>query len=178
MHDPEIIFEAIELKEGDSFLDLGCGVGDYAIYAADIVGDSGAVYAVDRNEKLLVSLIEKTDSKGLENIIGILADITMPLTLEDHCIDVCFIATVLHTLNIRVVMKSLLDEIRRVLKPCGCLVVIECKKEEAPFGPPIQMRVTPEEIEALTIPCGFKRIGFTDLGHNYMIQYEQEEHEI
>lgn len=175
MHDPEVIFKEIGLKKGDSFLDMGCGTGDYAIYAAGIVGNSGTVYAVDRWEKLLVSLIEKTDSEGLENVVGIQADITMPLPLEAHCIAVCFISTVLHTLNITIAMKPLLDEIRRVLKPGGCLVVIECKKEEAPFGPPIQMRISPEEIEALTVPCGFKRTGFTDLGYNYMVQYEVEE---
>jgi len=32
MHDPHLIFEELDLKEGDSFLDLGCGTGDYTLW--------------------------------------------------------------------------------------------------------------------------------------------------
>ena len=34
IHGPEVVFDKIGLKSGDAFLYLGCGVGDYAIYAA------------------------------------------------------------------------------------------------------------------------------------------------
>jgi ubiquinone/menaquinone biosynthesis C-methylase UbiE len=172
MHDPKVVFSEIHLNSGDSFLDLGCGVGDYAIYAAGIVGDAGVVYAVDRWEEMVRKLIETADSQGFENIVGIVSDITVPLPLEDHCIDVCFISTVLHTLDINKDMSPLLGEIRRVLKPDGRLAIIECKKEEATFGPPKHIRLSPEEIEVFTTSCGFKRTGFTDLGYNYMIQFK------
>jgi ubiquinone/menaquinone biosynthesis C-methylase UbiE len=172
MHDPEVVFGKIGLKGGDSFLDLGCGVGDYAVYAAKIVGDSGAVYALDRREEMIGNLIEETDAQGLENIIGIVADITAPLPLADHCIDVCFVSTVLHTLEVNVAMKPLLGEIRRVLKPTGCLTIIECKKENVPFGPPEHMRLSPEEVEGLATRYGFEKTGFTDLGYNYMFQFK------
>ena len=171
MHDPEVIFGKIGLKSGDSFLDMGCGPGDYAIYAAEIVGNCGAVYAIDRWGEMVSSLIEKADSHGFENIFGIVSDITAILPIADHCIDICFISTVLHTQDVNKAMKPLLDEIRRVLKPDGRLVIIECKKEDMPFGPPKQVRLSPEEIEDLTTPCGFEKTGFTDLKYNYMIQF-------
>jgi len=171
MHDPKLIFKQTGLKKGDSFLDLGCGTGDYALYAAAIVGEDGAVYAVDIWQELITNLITAADKQGLDNLIGISADITAPLPLKDRCIDVCFIATVIHTLDKDKAIGPLLAEIRRVLKPGGKLVVIECKKQDMPFGPPKHIRFTAEETESLVIPCGFKKTGFTDLGYNYLIQF-------
>ena len=171
MHDPRIVFSEIGLKSGESFLDLGCGPGDYTIHAAKIVGDSGAVYAVDRWEEMIMALLREADAQELENVVGLISDITAPLPLINYCVDVCFISTVLHTLDINKAMKPLLDEVRRVLKPTGRLAIIECKKQDQPFGPPKHVRLSPEEIERLTTLCGFKRTGFTDLGYNYLIQF-------
>jgi ubiquinone/menaquinone biosynthesis C-methylase UbiE len=171
MHDPEAIFGEIGLKSGDAFLDLGCGPGDYALYAAGIVGYSGAVYAVDRWDEMINTLLGEAASQGLENIIGVISDITAPLPLRDRCVDVCFIATVLHTLDINRELGPLLDEIRRVLNPGGHLAIIECKKQDQSFGPPQNVRMSPGEVEALVIPCGFEKTGFTDLDYNYLIQF-------
>lgn len=172
MHDPDVIFGEIGLKGGESFLDMGCGPGDYAIYAAKIVGDEGAIYAIDRWDDMIRSLLQEAGSQGLKNIIGIVSDITTTLPLKDNCVDVCFISTVLHTLDINKAMIPLLDEVRRVLKPTGRLAIIECKKQAAPFGPPIHMCLSLEEVEEIVTPYSFVKIGFTDLGYNYLIQFE------
>lgn len=176
MHDPDAIFSEIGLKPGESFLDLGCGPGDYAMYAANLVGNEGTVYAVDRWEEMVAGLIATADRQGLENIIGIISDITAPLPLNDRCIDVCFIATVLHIPAVSQAGKSLLGEARRVLKPDGRLAIIECHKQSRPFGPPEQVRLSPEEVEELVLPCGFERTGFTDVGDNYLIQFQPAGH--
>ncbi|XHH07634.1 MAG: class I SAM-dependent methyltransferase [Candidatus Bathyarchaeia archaeon] len=173
MHDPQIVFGEINLKPGETFLDLGCGLGDYSIYAAKIVGASGMVYAVDKQEELVNNLIEKATTMGLKNILAIKSDITSPLSLKDHTIDVCFVSTVLHCIDTLDAEKvtSLFIEIRRVLKPTGRLIIIECKKEDMTFGPPKNMRLSPDQIKSLITPHGFGSTGFVDLGYNYMIQY-------
>ena len=171
MHNPDVVFGEIGLKSGENFMDLGCGSGDYAIYAARIVGDKGTVYAIDKWETIVTNLIGIADSLGLENIIGAISDITNPLPVNDSCIDVCFVSTVLHTLNMNKSMP-LLKEIRRVLKPDGRLSIIECKKQGQSFGPPQNVRLSPEEIEELVMLYGFKKIGCTDLGYNYLIQFK------
>ena len=48
MHDSKTVFGALGLKPGETFLDLGCGPGDYAMAAAKIVGPSGTVIAFDK----------------------------------------------------------------------------------------------------------------------------------
>jgi len=171
MHDPNLVFRELNLKEGDRFLDLGCGTGDYAFEAARIVGSNGVVYAFDRVESLICNVGKRSETLGLGNVKTMVADMTAPLPLENNLIDVCFLATVLHALDPAVDGKILFSEIRRVLKPGGCLAIIECKKEEQSFGPPIQMRLSPEDIEKTVRPYGFEKSGLTDLGFNYLIQF-------
>ncbi len=171
MHDPDIVFGELKLKEGDSFLDLGCGAGDYSLQAAKIVGVSGVVYALDIREELLDGLLEEAAFQGLENIRTMVSNIDSPLAVTDNCIEVCFIATVLHLFNLNKDGKILFSEIRRVLKLDGRLVIIECKKEDLPFGPPMHMRNSPGELEAAITPYGFEKFSYVDLGYNYMIQF-------
>jgi len=171
MQDPKLVFGRLKLKDGDCFLDLGCGPGDYSIVASEIVGDSGLVYALDRQRDAIDNLVEKANVRGLENIKAMVSDITEPLPLEDNCVDVCFIATVLHSLNFVDVEKTLFNQVRRVLKPGGHLAIIECKKEDQPFGPPMYMRLSPEDLEDSINKYGFEKISLVDLGYNYMIQF-------
>jgi ubiquinone/menaquinone biosynthesis C-methylase UbiE len=169
MHDPEIVFGALSLNEGDAFLDMGCGPGDYSIRASEIVGDSGIVYALDRWQDVIDDLAEKAGSRGLGNIRAIVSDITEHLPVSDESVDLCFISTVLHSLDLADVEKSLFSEIHRVLKRGGRLAIIECKKEEQQFGPPLSMRLSPEEIERSAVRYGFEKVGLVDLGFNYLI---------
>ncbi len=171
MHDPEIVFNDLKLKEGDSFLDLGCGPGDYALEASRIVGSCGAVYALDKGQYLVDRLIEEADAQGLKNIKAMVCDITGLLPIEDGCIDVCLLSTVLHIFHLHEIEEPLFSEIRRVVKPHGRVSIIECKKEEQIFGPPKHMRLSPGDIEDSIQKYGFETLRFTDLGYNYMIQF-------
>ncbi|GEM_PF-73712 len=171
MHDPELAFAELALKDGDCFLDMGCGPGDYAIRASGIVGESGAVYALDRWQDVIDDLAAKAASRGLGNLKAIVSDITDPLPIKDECVDVCLISTVLHSLDLVDVGEILFGEIRRVLRHGGRLVIIECKKEEQNFGPPIDIRLSPEQLEVPIARYGFIKVGLADLGYNYMIKF-------
>jgi ubiquinone/menaquinone biosynthesis C-methylase UbiE len=171
MHDPELVFNALDLKKGDVFLDLGCGPGDYAIEASRIVGNSGFVYALDKWPYLICGLKEKADSHGLKNIHAVVSDVTAPLPVADHCIDVCLMATVLHVPAVTERMGAVFSEVCRVLKTRGHFAIIECKKEDMPFGPPKHMRLSPTDIENSIKKYGFKKLSLVDLGYNYMIQF-------
>ena len=106
MHDPEVIFNELNLRKGDSFLDLGCGPGDYAIRASGIVGNIGAVYALDKRQYLVAGLIERAGSQGIENLKAMVCDITGPLSIDTGCIDVCLLSTVLHIFNLSKIEKN------------------------------------------------------------------------
>ncbi len=172
MHDPEAVFDALALKPGDHFLDLGAGPGEYSIYAARRVGDSGVVHALEKWAYMIDGLKEEADDRGIGNIKPITADITEPLPISDHSVDVCLLSTVLHIFRLSDIEKKLFPEIRRILKPGGRVAVIECKREDQPCGPPKHMRLSPEMVEAAITKYGFTKLGFHDLGYNYMIQFK------
>jgi ubiquinone/menaquinone biosynthesis C-methylase UbiE len=171
MHDPELIFAELDLKKGDVFLDIGCGTGDYSISAAEKAGETGLVYATDIKRELIDDLNKKAAEAGLKNLRAIVNDICEQLPFEDRSIDVCLISTVLHSFNLKDTGETIFSEIQRVLKSEGRLFIIECKKEDTMFGPPLSMRISPDEIEEYVYTYGFENIGLVDLGYNYMIKF-------
>ncbi len=169
MHDPDVIFNELKIKDGYRFLDLGCGAGDYSIQASKLVGDSGVVYALDKWKGIIDKFQLEVNKQGLTNIQTHVSSIEEPIPIEDDCIDICLISTVLHTLDLHECKHILFNEIRRVLKPSGRVAIIECKKIDTPFGPPKVKRWSSEELEGIMKPYGFKKISYIDLGYNYMI---------
>jgi ubiquinone/menaquinone biosynthesis C-methylase UbiE len=174
MHDPTLVFSELKLREGDCFLDMGCGLGDYTLHASKIVTDSGRVYALDISKTIIDLLVERIGSQGVKNVEAMVSDITEPLPLEDNCVDVCFMATVLHIIDLVKNGKKLFNEIHRVLKPDGRISIINCKKEDQPFGPPLHMRLSPKETEDSIKQHSFEKISLVDLGYNYMITFKNQ----
>lgn len=169
MHDTEKIFNEINLKQGERVLDLGCGPGDYSLKAAKIVGESGMVYALDRQEELLSDLKDKACVMGLKNIKTMTCNITSPMVFEENSIDVCLIVTVLHIPGVSEKKDNIFKEVYKVLKPGGKLITIDVKKEDTSFGPPLAMRLEPEDIMLTVDKLGFQKTKFIDLGYNFML---------
>ncbi len=167
MHNPDDVFAELKLKPGSVFLDLGCGPGEYAVRAAGEVGPSGLVYAFDRWEESIGELL----ARGLDNVVARSLDIVQPLPLEAECVDVCLLATVLHSIDLPGSGGGMFREVLRVLKPGGRLAIIECHKRDMPFGPPKHVRLSVDEVEEAAKSSGFVRTAYRDLGHNYLVQF-------
>jgi len=171
MQDPDIVFGELNLKEGSTFLDLGCGPGDYSIHAAEIIGNTGLILSVDRDKLMTEEVENKAKKHALGNIQTLVQNITEPLPFRDSSVDVCLISTVLHCLNLKEQGPGLCLDIHRILKPTGQLFVLECKKEEMDFGPPLHIRISAEDIEDVFAQHGFQRAGYEDLGFNYLVRF-------
>ena len=172
MHDPEAVFGALALKSGDWFLDLGSGPGDYSLRAAELVGPQGRVFALDKWDLAFHQLSKRALDLGYEHLKPMLSDINQKLPIKDCSIDLCFISTVLHIFPQPKFEHGVFREIRRVLNRCGRLAIIECKKEDQPWGPPKHMRISSQGLARGLKPHGFSQTSYTDLGKNYMLQFE------
>ena len=85
--------------------------------------------------------------------------------------DVCLIATALHDLP-EDGRKLLLAEVARILTPQGYRVVIEFKKLDHGPGPRMEMRIDENELAALVVPYGFRKITSVSLGeYTYLASY-------
>ena len=65
--DAKQLFERLSIKKGSTFVDLGCGRGEYAIEAALRIGQEGAVYAIDLWEEGLVSWARKPNFEAFHS---------------------------------------------------------------------------------------------------------------
>jgi ubiquinone/menaquinone biosynthesis C-methylase UbiE len=168
------IFDVLGLKRGSTFLDIACGRGDYAIAASRIIGDEGLVYAVDLWERGIAALAKRCSAEGIKSVKAIVADVGKHIPIEDETVDACLMATALHDLVQARDAEGALREARRVLESQGSLAIVEFKKIEGPPGPPIHIRLAPEEVETMVVPHGFGKGRVVEVGpHNYLITFDR-----
>ncbi|MCK4347768.1 MAG: class I SAM-dependent methyltransferase [Thermoplasmatales archaeon] len=109
----EIFLRDIGMQRNQSIIDFGCGVGNYTIPAAKVVGRRGKVYAIDKNKESLDELMKRVEEKGIKNIERIDVPEEIRLPLQNESADVILIYDVIHLVDNR---KELLAEIYRVSK--------------------------------------------------------------
>ncbi|MFC2072158.1 class I SAM-dependent methyltransferase [Chloroflexota bacterium] len=118
-------WEQGNLIQGEqTFLDYGCGTGDFTIPAARIVGASGKIYALDCFPRQLEIVEEKSRKEGLTNIETILSD--SKTGLPNECIDVIWMCDVFHEVRER---QAVLEELHRVLRGEGVLAIYDGMRE-------------------------------------------------
>ena len=67
---------------------------------------------------------------------------------------------------------AVLEDIKTLLKPNGCLAVIEFKKIEGPPGPPTHIRLSEAEVEKMVTRHGFVKKETVDIGeYNYLMTF-------
>jgi ubiquinone/menaquinone biosynthesis C-methylase UbiE len=143
--DKEVILKELNIVPGQTILDAGCGNGYMSKEFSRLVGNSGKVYALDPDDSAIKILAEET--KGT-NITPILGDITKITALENSSIDLIYLSTVLHGFSNNQ-MDGFQGEVKRILKPNGILAIVEIIKEPTPFGPPLDIRFSPQELKEI-----------------------------
>jgi len=170
--DTRKLFDELHVAPGSVFVDLGCGRGEYASQAAARVGEEGRVYAIDLWEEGLVVLQTEAEFLGLHQMNVLVADICARVPLEDQSADVCFLAAVLHDLVREGCAEGVLKEARRIIKPEGTLAVVEFNKFDGHPGPSINVKLSPEQLEALVTPHGFAKKLHVEVGpYTYLMAF-------
>ena len=101
-----------------------------------------------------------------------MSDISRYIPLENGSADICFLAAVLHDLVQVNKTYGALQEIVRVMNPSGIFAVVEFRRKDGPPGPPLQIRLSEEDVDRLVIPAGFSRKKTIDVGkEHYMNIY-------
>jgi len=60
----ESFFRAAGIEPGMKVLDLGCGMGDVSLLAAKLVGPTGSVVGIDRDEVIVKKARERVCCEG------------------------------------------------------------------------------------------------------------------
>jgi ubiquinone/menaquinone biosynthesis C-methylase UbiE len=157
------ILSALAIEFGLTVLDAGCGSGYMSKEFSQIVGESGRVYALDPDETGIALLREET--KGT-NIVALVGDITTTTQLPASAIDLIYLSTVFHIFSPEQI-KGFEAEVQRLLAPRGRLAIVEIVKRATPFGPPLDMRVSPED---LTHALRLAPLGAVEVGEYFYMQ--------
>ena len=107
---------------GEKVLDVGCGTGTDAIALRAKVGHRGEVVGIDAAPEMIAVARDKATKQGadIDFRVGLIEEIPFP----DDCFDLVLSSFMLHHLPDDLKRKGL-AEIRRVLKPGGCLLVVD-----------------------------------------------------
>ena len=153
----DIILKELNIHSGQTILDAGCGNGYMSKNFSNLLDNTGKVYALDPDKVAIEKLKEEIKGTNIEPIKG---DITKRTQIEESSIDLIYLSTVFHGFS-----KDQIDgfqkEAKRLLKPNGKLAIVEIKKENTPFGPPLEIRFSPDELKkAITLmPISLVEVG-------------------
>lgn len=103
------------VREGMSFLDVGCGTGIAAEHAQRLVGPTGLVVGVDPSAGMLREAVKR-------NVVNVVQGIGERLPFPDNTFDfLCMSFALRHVSDLPTTFK----EYRRVLKPGGTVLLLE-----------------------------------------------------
>lgn len=150
---PSNIVAQAGVSSGQTVADFGCGSGYYTLPAAQIVGSNGRVYACDIMADKLAVAQSTAMHNGCKNVTVIQTDLEKPVKdiAEGSC-DVVIISNILHLAKDR---DAIIRNAYAVLKTGGKLVAVEWKKEKTPLGPPLEDRISAEDLIKVLNNLGF-----------------------
>ena len=146
----ERVVELLELHGSETVLDYGAGIGVLTVPVAREL-PAGIVHAVDESAGMLRLLRERVDRTYSYSVRPQLIENNL-VNMANNCVDRVLAVNLLH----EVVGEGALEEIRRLLKSDGFLLVIDWRSDvERDMGPPPDVSLTPEEGAEMLKEAGF-----------------------
>ncbi len=138
----------VGLTQGMVVADLGCGTSGYfTLVAAEMVGNSGKVYAIDIQKAALAGMTSAAKMGGLHNIETVWSNLEIyggTKVIKDNSLD---LALLVNTLFQSSQKAAVIKEMARMLKPHGLALVVDWKITDAPMGPAVKDRVKKEDLK-------------------------------
>ncbi|OFW09937.1 MAG: hypothetical protein A3H96_02725 [Acidobacteria bacterium RIFCSPLOWO2_02_FULL_67_36] len=165
---PHEVMMALALREGERLADIGSGSGYFSLRFAAQVGPAGRVYAVDVSPDMITYLNRRVRDAGVDNVRTILAPPDDPL-LAGASVDRVFLSETWHHIEGHARYLSVL---KKALKPGGQVIILDFQKKETPVGPPMEMRISRDEVVHEFEQNGFRLVKeHTFLPYQYFLVF-------
>lgn len=169
---PKNNLEQFGLEKGMKVADLGVGAGFYALEAARIVDAEGRVFCVDVQKELVAGVKQAAEKEGQSNVEAIWGDIEKPegTKIKEGSIDAIIVSNVLFQVEDK---EGFVDEVARILKPNGKVLVVDWTESFGGMGPHKNQVVTEDQAKSLFTARGFvidKKIDAGDHHYGFIVK--------
>lgn len=147
--DARDVISRLDLRGDEVFMDAGCGDGHVVMEAYDMMDDAATIYAVDIYEPSIEDLEKDLEKDGITNVIPVQSDISDKIAIDDDVVDICLMINVFHHFVAMEETDDAISELKRVIKPGGKIAVMDYKKMDSGYGPPLKFKSSPEELEEM-----------------------------
>lgn len=147
-----------------TYADFGCGaLGHFVFPAAAMVTDKGQVYAVDILKSAISAIKSRMKLETITNIETVWGDIEKinGVRIPDNA---CDFVSVINVAGLLKKSPTVLEEVKRVIKSDGTLLIIGWEPAGAPFGPDPQMRIAEDEAKSIAVKADYRYVKSIEAG--------------
>ena len=168
---PDLVIQQLGDVEGKVVADLGAGAG---YFSRRIAYKGAKVIAIDIDPKAIQWMEEQKARFPLElqdRLVIRLAEPDDP-KLNPNEVNIVLLVNTYSYIQNRVAYFSRLKE---SVRPGGYILIIDFKKKETPFGPPIEERVDVRDVEKELLESGFSinNVDEGSLDYQYIIKAQR-----
>lgn len=161
---PHEVVMAMRLRSNEVIADIGAGTG---YFSRRFANHARRVVAVDIESSLL-EVAAKNAPVNHETLLAAPDDPRLPA----GSVDTVFFCDVIHHIHDR---NRYYPKVVGALKPGGRIVVIDFHRRPTPVGPPVEMKLSEEQMIAEWKAAGMKLVRTeTFLPHQYFLFFERQ----
>ena len=170
---PNMVLEAMELRNGDRVAEIGTGTGYFARRIAPRIAPDGVVYAVDIQQDMLDLMSARLEEEGIDNVVPVLGDPDDP-KLPEGTFDWILLVDTYHEFQ---EPDQMLRRIRHALAPGGRVALVEYRLEGASAEHiRLEHRMSVNQILAEWLPTGFDLVDRVEtLPSQHLLIFEPSE---
>ena len=162
--DTFLILTLSEINLHSTVADIGCGPGFFTLPLAKFLV-TGKLFALDIDDEMLDVCRQRVAEARMGNV-EVLKCSEFEFPLEKSSLDGAFMAFVIQQSPDK---ARLLRAVKELLRPRGWCTILEWYKKETEFGPPVERRIDPPELQELAEAAGFRHVRWRNLnGNQYM----------
>lgn len=156
-------FELLGFSDNMTLADIGSGTG-LVVFEASKYKNS-KVYSLEMSDTMIEIQEDRIKQRKIENVEIVKQDVDEnKILIDDNTCDVVTMFTVFHEIEDKI---YIIREIKRILKSKGKLLIVEFHDKDTGFGPPLDERLSKEDIDKVCSKEGFTMTEEDILGENF-----------